>query len=153
MLTVERQERERELDPGEDGEEQEVRRPECLQLREPLAGRRLRRTLWRGFGQRRLLGAAVRSLLGRGGVVEMALPTRLRQGNGQENRLRDEEHQADDGRDRVYVELPTGSGEARRERLRGEVRADGRPDAEADRKGDADVGERFTARSRTSDVG
>ena len=82
-----------------------------------------------------------------------ALAPRLRKGEDQEGCLKGQQHEREDCRRGVHVQLEAGRLERCRERLGGEVRADGRSDAEADGESNADVCDCFCAIRRSGDVG
>lgn len=82
-----------------------------------------------------------------------ALSTRFWQRDGEESCLRHEQDQRENRGGGINVELGAEQGLPERYGSGGEVRADGRPDAETYREGDAHMGEGLCAVGGCGDVG
>lgn len=82
-----------------------------------------------------------------------ALAARLGECNGEEDGLRDEQHEREERGRGVDIELRAPAVHRLRQGAGGEVRADGWADAEAYRESDADVRERLRAGGRRRYVG
>jgi hypothetical protein len=150
--TIKGKEGKREFDAGEDAEEEEVQLTERLEQRETLLDGALARDARRDAVA--LLARAVDyRLLGRRfGSLREALSARLGQGKHEEERLGNKQDNRQERRCSVDVQLEAKGG-AEDDRARRKVCTNGRPNAEANREGDAHVRKRLGTRLGRCDIG